>query len=169
MVVVSWVWVRVVVVGLVFVVVVGSVIVVGALVVVSDVVVRPWHWSGSASRPFRLLAPLTRAFLTLWLTLVGRFVDVGEQVVGLGRGDQAAADLDVGLDLVDLGDQNRGVFGGDRRVGTAAPAAAQDAPGGGRQEEGKHYRPQFVRHRGDTSRAARDAPSDGIGRHHWPT
>ena len=73
-VVVSWVWVRVVVVGLVFVVVVGSVVVVGALVVVSDVVARPWHWSGFSSRPFRLFAPLTRAFLTLWLTLLGRLL-----------------------------------------------------------------------------------------------
>src|SRR4051794_12101475 len=80
-VVVGVVWVGVVVVGCVWVrvvvdcvrsVVVCSVVdgVVVWLVVVS---VLPWHLLGSASRSFRLLAPLSRAFLTSEFTLEGRF------------------------------------------------------------------------------------------------
>ena len=161
------------------VVVVGSVVV--SLVVVSSVevssvvvssvvvsvVVGRSHWSGSSSSSLSCSAPFSSARRRSPSTSPGRLLDVGDQVVGLVGGDEATADVEVGLDLLQLPEQGRGVAGRKIALALVVAAATGDRQRGGEGEDGEYWLRSG--HRGDTSYALLGSRCRHSHSDHWPT
>jgi hypothetical protein len=67
---------------------------------------------GVREQEFQIVGSIVESLLDVRVHARGQVVDVGDQVVGLIGGYQAAPHFDIRLDLVDLGREDGGLLGG---------------------------------------------------------